>query len=85
MRYSVVVPPSVEKEILRLPKKVRRRVVDRLLELEESPRPHGARALEPPHQGLRIRIGDWRVLYCVDDQTHTVDVYSVKHRREVYR
>jgi mRNA interferase RelE/StbE len=85
MRYSVEVPRSVEKELIGLPKNVRRRVVDKLLELESNPRPQGAKALESPLEGLRIRVGDWRVLYTVDDETHTVVVYSVMNRREVYR
>jgi len=68
----------------RLPDQVHDRIVKHLLRLSGQPRPPGSRKLQGM-DAYRIRIGDYRVLYEVDDQRLKVIVYSVGHRREVYR
>lgn len=85
MRYSIEIKSSAEKDMGKLPRDIRRRAAEKILLLEENPRPPGAKHLEAPFEGYRIRIGDWRVLYVVDDGSHKVFVYSVGHRREAYR
>jgi mRNA interferase RelE/StbE len=67
-----------------LPQKVHRRVTAKILSLEMNPRPSGVRKLQGT-EGYRVRVGDYRVLYTVDDPSRTVVVYSVAHRREAYR
>lgn len=49
-----------------------------------DPRPHGSQKLTG-EEGYRIRVGDFRILYRVDDRQKVVFIYRVKHRREVYR
>jgi mRNA interferase RelE/StbE len=49
-----------------------------------NPRPARVRKLQGT-EGYRLRVGDYRVLYTVDDRSQTVVVYSVAHRREAYR
>ena len=86
MRYTVLVKRSAKKEILNLPGHVRRSVEEELVKLEDEPRPTGRfKVLKPPLEGYRIRVGDWRVLYVVDDLKREVFVYSVSHRGEAYR
>jgi mRNA interferase RelE/StbE len=85
VRYTIELTASAEKEMAKLTRDMHRRVVEKVLQLEDSPRPAGAKHLEVPFEGYRIRIGDWRVLYCVDDTKQLVTVYAVRHRREVYR
>lgn len=85
MRYSIEIKASAEKDMGKLPRDVHRRAAEKILLLEDNPRPPGAKHLETPFEGYRIRIGDWRVLYLVDDANHKVIVYSVRHRREAYR
>lgn len=85
VRYSIEITATAEKELSKLDRDVRRRVADKILLLEENPRPAGAKHLETPFDGYRVRIGDWRVLYTVDDAAKSVVVYAVRHRREVYR
>lgn len=84
MAYAVILRRSAEKELDRFPDKVRHRITRKLLELEDHPRPHGVQKLQG-HDGYRIRIGDYRVLYLIDDRTKTIEVLAVGHRREVYR
>ena len=68
----------------RLPDKIHKRISDKILTLETDPRPPGTKKLQG-EEGCRLRVGDYRVLYTVDDQTRRVFVYSVAHRREAYR
>ena len=82
--YSVLVKRSAEKEIAGLPLGVRRRVVDRVLALADLPRPVGSEKLTGDDK-YRIRQGDWRVVYTIDDAARTVTVVRVAHRSDVYR
>jgi mRNA interferase RelE/StbE len=82
--YLVTLKRSAEKELSRLPGEIHDRVIERLIILQDNPRPAGARKLRG-REGYRIRIGDYRVLYVIHDSEQQVEVYSVAHRREVYR
>jgi len=82
--YTVRLKPRAERELDRLPLAVARRIWQKLLALEKEPRPQGAIKLEGT-DGHRIRIGDYRVVYLVDDRERVVDVVRIAHRREVYR
>jgi mRNA interferase RelE/StbE len=84
MKYSLRIRRSAERELNRLPDFVFRRINERLLSLEDDPRPPGVKRLS--HRGeYRLRVGDYRVLYEVDDKEKTVEIVSVGHRRDVYR
>jgi mRNA interferase RelE/StbE len=83
--YEVIVPQSVVKQIARLPDQVRERVVTKLTELEEGPRPSDCRKLETEESLYRLRVGDYRIIYAVDDTNKKVIISRVAHRREVYR
>jgi mRNA interferase RelE/StbE len=60
------------------------RIVPRLEGLASEPRPPGCKKLKGGHNEWRIRIGDYRAVYEIDDAAKTVDVTRVAHRREVY-
>lgn len=82
--YTVILKRSAEKELDRLPAKLHERVTAKLLELERHPRPRGVQKLHG-QDCYRIRIGDYRVLYLIDDRSATVEIIAVGNRREVYR
>ena len=84
MAYAVILKRSAEKELALLPEVLHRRIATKLLQLENNPRPPGVQKLHG-HDGYRIRIGDYRVLYLIDDQAKTVEITAIGHRREVYR
>ena len=83
MTYVVRILPSTLKDILALPKTVRARVQRKIDGLASDPRPAGAKALKGERR-LRIRVGDYRIIYEVDDGELIVLVVRVGHRREVY-
>ena len=76
----------VEKEMTSLPHQMRKRVIQAIRKLSKDPRPHGARKLSGEMRGAwRIRVGDYRVLYDIDDDQRLVIILAVLHRREAYR
>ncbi|MCX5749445.1 MAG: type II toxin-antitoxin system RelE/ParE family toxin [Candidatus Saganbacteria bacterium] len=82
--YGVVVERKAAKEIESLPAEAIQRITDAIESLKANPRPRGVKKLSG-EDGWRIRIGDYRILYTIDDGQRLVAVYRVKHRREVYR
>ena len=84
MKYEVRIIPAAEREMNKLPTPVHTRVSRRILSLEDNPRPRGAKKLSGREE-YRLRVGDCRVLYTIDDKECMVTVFAVGHRREVYR
>lgn len=82
--YKVLIKPSAVKELEALPVKDRRRLATRLQRLSSDPRPRGSEKLSG-HDLYRIRQGNYRVLYSVEDLALIVLVIKVGHRRDVYR
>jgi mRNA interferase RelE/StbE len=82
--YSLAVKRSAERELRSLPKADLRRVVARLQGLAERPRPPGCEKLSGEER-YRIRQGDYRIVYAVDDEARSIEVVKIGHRREVYR
>jgi len=82
--YTVEVKPAARKELEALPDKMLARVVRKLESLANNPRPTGCKKLKGYQDQWRIRVGDWRVVYFVDDAGKLVSVTRIAHRREVY-
>lgn len=85
MAYRVSLKPKAERDLDKLPIQVARRVWNKLLDLENDPRPHGSVKLAGEDDAYRIRVGDYRAIYLIDDHQKIVEVVRVAHRREVYR
>ena len=82
--YKIKLIPSAKKDLDHLEKKVLVQVKDKILALSSDPRPHNCIKLTAD-EGYRIRTGDYRILYRIDDKKKINYIYRVKHRREVYR
>ena len=82
--YKVLVKGSAAKELEGLPPKVRRLVPAKVSGLAVTPRPQGVEKLSGQEK-YRIRQGDYRVLYSIDDTAETVTLVKIGHRRDVYR
>lgn len=85
IEHSVEFTTAAARQVRKLPKNERARVLDAIDGLAEDPRPHGARKLVGAELAWRIRIGDYRVVYDIEDDRLTVTVVRAGHRREVYR
>lgn len=84
MRYRVILPKSVQKELDRLSEDAREGILARWAELETNPRPQDVKKLKG-RPAWRIRVGDDRVIYEIHDRELQILVITVGHRREVYR
>ena len=86
MSYDVVVKRRARKAIARFPEHVYGRVTEEIDELAEDPRPRGAKKMRGTDnlEEWRIRIGDYRVVYRVDDEAREVIILAVGHRGSVY-
>ena len=84
--YRLLIKPSAAKEIVAVgTKRDRQRIVGRIRSLATEPKPPGSEKLAGAAALFRVRQGDYRVVYRVDDAHRTVEVIKVGHRREVYR
>jgi mRNA interferase RelE/StbE len=78
--YSVTLADSVGKELRKLPSQVIERVQPKIRELAGNPRPPGCQKLHGYKNCWRIRVGDYRIVYTVDDFKKLVDITRVAHR-----
>ena len=83
-KYKVLIKPSAAKELESIRKEALSRIVRRVLSLAKDPRPHGSEKLSGEDK-YRIRQGNYRIVYAIEDEAHTVTVVKVGHRGEVYR
>ena len=82
--YKVFFRKSAADELGRIPKKDLARIVERIRSLESDARPRGCEKLSALER-YRIRQGDYRIVYAIDDDDRTVDIVKVGHRSEVYK
>lgn len=82
--YDVLIKRSAAKELEALPTPYRRRIAAKIRLLAKDPRPSGVEKLSGA-EWYRLRQGDYRVLFEVEDRNRTVTVVRIGHRRDVYR
>lgn len=85
MTYGVIIPKPVQKQLDSLPDDIRDRILEKILPLAENPRPEGVVKLKGYENEYRIRIGDYRVRYEINDTESMVILLHCKHRKDVYR
>jgi mRNA interferase RelE/StbE len=83
-KYRILIKPSAAKELDSIPKVDLKRIVKRIQNLSEIPRPAGCEKLSAEDK-YRLRQGRYRIVYSIDDKNREVLVVKVGHRREVYR
>jgi mRNA interferase RelE/StbE len=82
--YKILIKRSAVRELAEIPRKDLEKIVRRVRDLEQDPRPFGCRKLSGKDK-YRLRQGDHRIVYAVDDSRRIVEVYKIGNRREVYR
>lgn len=82
--YRVFIKRSAERELRDLPGRDRLHLARRIHDLSQRPRPNGREKLSG-QDAYRIRRGDYRIVYTVDDEQRLIQIYRIGHRREVYR
>lgn len=85
MRYSIEVAPAAGRQIRKLDRAIQKWILDRIEKLEDAPRPSDASKLQSPEDLYRIRVGDYRIIYQIEDDRLVVLIVRVGNRREIYR
>jgi len=83
--YLVEIRPRADRAVNSLNSRVREAVLLKAYALGRDPRPHGSLKLHGAPARYRIRVGDYRIVYAIDDESRTVTVLDVGHRSQVYR
>ncbi|MBI5055890.1 MAG: type II toxin-antitoxin system RelE/ParE family toxin [Nitrospirae bacterium] len=83
--YDVKLMPQAQKDLDSFSGKLLLKFEEIILGLFEEPRPHNSKKLKGSSSKWRIRAGDYRLLYEIDDSQKIIRVYRIAHRREVYR
>ena len=84
VKHSLEIKLSAQKELDALDDAVFTRIDQKILALADNPRPAGCKKLKGYKDQWRVRVGDWRVLYIIDDASKRVSVTRIAHRREAY-
>lgn len=83
--FEVLLERRAERDLKRLPATEFHRVIREIRALGENPRPSGSQKIAGSRSDWRVRVGDNRVIYEIDDRSKAVRVMRVRHRREAYR
>jgi mRNA interferase RelE/StbE len=83
--YQVLIKDSARKELAALSLPLQKRIDTRIRALSENPRPSGIKKLAGDENLYRLRVGDYRIIYQIQDKALLVLVIKISHRREVYR
>ncbi len=81
---AITISSSAKKELKKLRKEVIENIIPMIFELAENPRPQGCKKLKGYADAYRIRIGDYRVVYTIQEDVLVVTVVAVRHRKEAY-
>ena len=83
-RYALAFRPAALRVLRKLDRQTTERIKTATEGLRDAPRPPGAKMLTGSHGLLRIRVGDYRIVYAIDDQLRVVRVAAIGHRRDIY-
>ncbi|OGP55841.1 MAG: plasmid stabilization protein [Deltaproteobacteria bacterium RBG_13_61_14] len=85
MVYQVTILPSALRALQRLDRPARERILAKIAHLSDNPRPAQSKLLKVGEPYYRLRVGDYRVIYKIDDEFLVVLVVRIGHRKEIYR
>ena len=83
--YAITFARSARKDLEKLPSSIAQRIMARIEALMKVPRPPGAVKLQGHKNLWRMRIGDYRAIYSIDDSSRGIDISAVRNRRDAYR
>ena len=84
--YTIAINPSALKELSKLPKATVKKAEKAIDSLANNPRPIGVKKLKGSDEDLyRIRVGDYRIIYSIEDEIKIIDILKIGHRKEIYR
>lgn len=85
MAYAIIISPAAKRQLKKITEPHRARILRRIDRLRNDPRPHGVTKLSGKEDYFRVREGDYRIIYTIEDKELVVLIVTVGDRREVYR
>jgi mRNA interferase RelE/StbE len=85
VNYNIEYTPRAGRDFKKLDKAIQRQILPKIEGLAKNPRPHGAEKLEGEENLYRIRSGDYRIIYQIQDKALLILLVRLGHRREIYR
>jgi len=83
--YEIYIESSAEKDLRKIPDASFKTIITKIKSLADNPRPIGCIKLKDSVKFWRVRIGNYRVVYEIDDSSKNIRIYKIKHRKDVYR
>jgi mRNA interferase RelE/StbE len=83
--FRVVLSKSAEKDLSKLPSRVVKQIIPVLESLSETPRPLGCKKLKGFDDLWRVRIGNYRAVYAIEDVLFLIDIRAIGHRKDIYK
>ncbi len=84
MVYRVFIEKRAEKDLKKTPKEYRKKIVQAILKLKNNFRPANTRKISQSDNYYRIRVGDYRIVYEINDNTKVINIFRIRHRKESY-
>ncbi|MBI2091471.1 MAG: type II toxin-antitoxin system RelE/ParE family toxin [Deltaproteobacteria bacterium] len=83
--YNLLFDSTVEKDLAKISRSDVRNILLKTNKLTDNPRPSQSLKLENSDMTYRLRVGNYRVVYQIDDTAKTVTIYHIRHRKDIYR
>ena len=83
--YEILFKRQVEKDLRKIDRRYRKTILDEIEGLKKNPRPTNSRKMLSTEMTHRIRVGDYRVIYQVDDKNKAITVFYIRHRKDAYK
>lgn len=84
MKYTVEISAQARKQLKRMPKSDKKKILDKIDSLSDNPRPFGYKKLYYYTEYFRVRVGNYRIIYTIQDRQLVVVVVEVTDRRDAY-
>jgi mRNA interferase RelE/StbE len=85
MAYEIFIEKKAEKDLRRLPKNYQNKIIKKILNLKDNPKPIETRKITSSENYYRIKVGDYRIIYEINYKEKRINIFRVRHRKEAYR
>lgn len=85
MAYKILIERNAEKDLKKIPKEIQRKIILAILKLANDFRGVNSRKISGSLNYYRLRVGDYRIIYEVDDNQKEINIFRIRHRREAYQ
>jgi mRNA interferase RelE/StbE len=85
MAYEIFIEKKAEKDLRKLPKNYQKKIIQKILNLKNNPKPVDARKITFSENYYRIRVDDYRIIYEINYKEKRINIFRIRHRKEAYR